>query len=165
MPIKVLSQEVASKIAAGEVVERPASVVKELLDNSLDAGATQIAVEVQGGGVRVIRVVDNGMGIPPQEVDLAFERFATSKVATTDDLEGISSAAALRGRQSPYAACSAVSLPVSNSSSRLRQRTGTSASLSPSTASPTPRSDSHLLSTAVLHSAPPETAALERCWE
>jgi DNA mismatch repair protein MutL len=91
MPIKVLSQEVASKIAAGEVVERPASVVKELLDNSLDAGATQIAVEVQGGGVRVIRVVDNGMGIPPQEVDLAFERFATSKVATTDDLEGISS--------------------------------------------------------------------------
>jgi len=91
MPIRILSADVASKIAAGEVVERPASVVKELLENSLDAGATQIAIEVQGGGVRLIRVVDNGGGIPPEEVDLAFERFATSKVATADDLEGISS--------------------------------------------------------------------------
>jgi len=91
VPIRILSNDVASKIAAGEVVERPASVVKELLENSLDAGATQIAIEVQGGGVRLIRVVDNGAGIPPEEVDLAFERFATSKVATADDLEGISS--------------------------------------------------------------------------
>jgi DNA mismatch repair protein MutL len=91
MPIRILSPDVASKIAAGEVVERPASVVKELLENSLDAGATQIAIEVQGGGVRLIRAVDNGAGIAPEEVDLAFERFATSKVATADDLEGISS--------------------------------------------------------------------------
>jgi DNA mismatch repair protein MutL len=91
MPIRILSPDVASKIAAGEVVERPASVVKELLENSLDAGATQIAIEVQGGGVRLIRVVDNGAGIAPEEVDLAFERFATSKVSTADDLEGISS--------------------------------------------------------------------------
>ena len=91
MPIRVLAPDVASKIAAGEVVERPASAVKELLDNSLDAGATQIAIEVQGGGVRLIRAVDNGVGIPPEEVDLAFERYATSKVATTDDLESISS--------------------------------------------------------------------------
>ena len=91
MPIRILTPDVASKIAAGEVVERPASVVKELLENSLDAGATQIAIEVQGGGVRLIRVVDNGAGIPHEEVDIAFERFATSKVATADDLEGISS--------------------------------------------------------------------------
>lgn len=89
MPIRVLAPDVAAKIAAGEVVERPASVVKELLDNSLDAGADRIAVEVQGGGVRLIRVVDNGAGIPPGDVDLAFERFATSKVASIEDLESI----------------------------------------------------------------------------
>jgi len=90
-PIKVLAPDVASKIAAGEVVERPASVVKELLDNSLDAGATQITVEVQGGGVRLIRVVDNGTGIGPEEIVLAFERFATSKVSSAGDLEDITS--------------------------------------------------------------------------
>ncbi len=72
-------------------MERPSSVVKELLDNSLDAGASQITVEVQGGGVRLIRVVDNGTGVGPEEIVLAFERFATSKVSTADDLESISS--------------------------------------------------------------------------
>ena len=90
MPIAVLSPDVASKIAAGEIVERPASIVKEMLDNSLDADATQIAIEVRGGGVRLIRVVDNGVGIPPDEIDLAFERFATSKLTSADDLESIS---------------------------------------------------------------------------
>ena len=91
MPIKILDPQVVSRIAAGEVVERPASVVKELVENSLDAGADQISVEVRGGGVSLIRVTDNGVGIPPEEVELAFERYATSKIGKVEDLESISS--------------------------------------------------------------------------
>ncbi len=86
MAIQILSEQVVSKIAAGEVVERPASVVKELLENSLDAGATTIHVDVVGGGRKRLRISDDGSGIPADEVVLAFARHATSKLQTADDL-------------------------------------------------------------------------------
>ena len=84
--IRILSDQVANQIAAGEVVERPASVVKELLENSLDAGATRIRIEVEGGGRKLIRIVDNGQGMVRDDALLAFERHATSKLHTSDDL-------------------------------------------------------------------------------
>ena len=89
MPIRVLSEEVASQIAAGEVVERPASVVKELIENAIDAAADNVDVEARGGGKQFIRVVDDGCGVPRDEVELAFHRHATSKLTTADDLECI----------------------------------------------------------------------------
>ncbi len=91
MPIRVLDEEIVSRIAAGEVVERPASVVKELVENSLDASSSQISIEVRGGGVGLIRVTDDGVGIPSGEVELAFDRYATSKIGSLDDLESINS--------------------------------------------------------------------------
>ena len=89
MPIKVLSPQIAAKIAAGEVVERPASVVKELLENALDAGAGQIAVETKGGGLESIRLVDDGSGIASADVEVAFGRYATSKITRVEDLDAI----------------------------------------------------------------------------
>ena len=87
--IRVLSDQVANQIAAGEVVERPASVVKELLENSLDAGATRVRIEVEGGGRKLIRIIDNGHGMVRDDALLAFERHATSKLHTSDDLLSI----------------------------------------------------------------------------
>ncbi len=88
-PILVLPPTAAERIAAGEVVERPASVVKELIENSRDAGAHRITIEIEGSGSRLIRVVDDGEGIPAQDVPLAFERFATSKIRAAEDLARI----------------------------------------------------------------------------
>src|ERR1700761_6037978 len=87
--IRVLSEQVANQIAAGEVVDRPASVVKELLENALDAGATRIRIEVEAGGRKLIRISDDGHGMNRDDALLAFERHATSKLRSADDLLSI----------------------------------------------------------------------------
>src|SRR6188474_2555411 len=87
--IRVLPDDIANRIAAGEVVERPASIVKELMENSLDAGASRIAVDVEEGGRKLIRVTDNGEGMSPEDAGNCLLRHATSKLYTPDDLFSI----------------------------------------------------------------------------
>ncbi len=87
--IKILPQELVNKIAAGEVIERPVSVIKELVENSIDAEATDISVEIRGGGIKFIRVVDNGIGMEREDVELAFVHHATSKLSSFDELNRI----------------------------------------------------------------------------
>ncbi len=89
MPIRVLDAATVGRIAAGEVVERPSSIAKELIENSLDAGATSITVEIKDGGIDYLRVTDNGCGIAPEDARIAFENHATSKIASGDSLSDI----------------------------------------------------------------------------
>ena len=91
MPIQVLDQNTINKIAAGEVIERPSSVVKELVENAIDAGATAITIEIKEGGISFIRITDNGSGIAPEEIKLAFLRHSTSKIKSIEDLMNVSS--------------------------------------------------------------------------
>ncbi|MGA0094712.1 MAG: DNA mismatch repair endonuclease MutL, partial [Chthoniobacterales bacterium] len=87
--IRILPEVVASQVAAGEVVERPASVLKELLENSLDAGASSIEVEVRGAGTALLRVTDDGSGMDREDALMALERHATSKISTAADLASV----------------------------------------------------------------------------
>ena len=89
--IVLLDDLTINKIAAGEVIERPASAVKEMLENSIDAGATNIILEIKNGGISYIRITDNGKGIANDDLDMAFERHATSKIRTADDLTKVKS--------------------------------------------------------------------------
>ncbi len=89
--IVLLDDLTINKIAAGEVIERPASVVKELVENSIDAGATNISIETRNGGISYIRITDNGKGFMPDDMEIAFERHATSKIRKAEDLETVKS--------------------------------------------------------------------------
>src|SRR5438046_5335902 len=87
--IRILPEHVANQIAAGEVIERPASVVKELVENALDAGATRVTVEIQAGGRSLVRVTDDGFGMSRDDALLSLERHATSKIQRAEDLSAI----------------------------------------------------------------------------
>ena len=87
--IKILDKHIADKIAAGEVIDRPVSIIKELLENSIDAGADNITIEIKNGGKSYIRVTDNGCGIEAEDIETAFKRHATSKISSVKDLDAI----------------------------------------------------------------------------
>ena len=101
MAIQILDQATINQIAAGEVVERPASVVKELMENAIDAGATAVTVEIRDGGIGFIRITDNGCGIPKKELPVAFLRHSTSKIRSAEDLLTVSSLGSYRNGFEP----------------------------------------------------------------
>ena len=147
--IRILSDLVANQIAAGEVVERPASVVKELLENSLDAGATRIRIEVEAGGRKLIRIADNGHGMVRDDALLAFERHATSKLRTSDDLLSIATLG-FRGE----------ALPSIASVSRLTLETRVARRSPPAHSSRSPAATSSASKTPASPSAPPSPSAI-----
>ena len=104
--IHLLDRDVAARIAAGEVIERPASVVREVIDNSIDAGASRISIILEAGGLSEIRITDNGSGIKSDQIELAFHRHATSKIATSNDLRTIQTLG-FRGEALPAIAAAA----------------------------------------------------------
>ena len=105
MDIRILPGNIANMIAAGEVVQRPASVVKELMENAVDAGATQVSVILTDAGRTLIQVIDNGCGMTPDEAVLCFERHATSKIATAEDLNDITTFGANLMSSSAFGTC------------------------------------------------------------
>ena len=122
MPIQVLDQSTINQIAAGEVVERPASVVKELMENAIDAGSTAITVEIRQGGIGFVRITDNGCGIKKEEIPLAFLRHSTSKIRTAEDLLTVSSLGFRGEALSSIAAVSQVELITKTSGSLTGSR-------------------------------------------
>ena len=120
--IQTLSEETIDKIAAGEVVERPASIVKELVENAIDAGATSVTVEIKDGGISFIRITDNGEGIAKDDIPHAFERHATSKLRTVDDLDNLLSLGFRGEALSSIAAISQVELMTKTKSELIGSR-------------------------------------------
>ena len=120
--IRLLSEETIDKIAAGEVIERPASIVKELLENAIDAGADAVTVEIKEGGLSFIRVTDNGCGIEAEDIRTAFLRHATSKITTADDLDTVESLGFRGEALSSIAAVSNVELLTKTKGSLLGNR-------------------------------------------